>query len=223
MKIFIIEDDFTLAEEICRLCIKWNFEAEYLEDFSAIEKAFEMRKPDLLLMDINIPSYDGFYWCRRIREVSRVPILFLSSRDQNSDKMLAMLSGGDDYVEKPFDSELLLVKIRSLLRRAYEYTQNDREYIGRDLIYDRGQGVLIYKDRVIELTKSESRIMSMLAEGRGRVVEREVLMQQLWNTDEYVTDASLTVLVSRLKSKIAKAADGLECIRTKKGKGYYLE
>lgn len=223
MKILVIEDDFTLAGEICRLCGKWGFEAEYLEDFTAVDREWEKRRPDLVLMDINIPSYDGFYWCRKIRELSKIPVLFLSSRDQNSDKVLAMLSGGDDYVEKPFDSELLLVKILSLLRRAYEYTQSEREYVGKDLIYDRGQGVLIYKEKIIEMTKSENRILGVLADRKGRVVERETLMQQLWNTDEYVTDASLTVLVSRLRSKIAEAADGMECIRTKKGKGYYLE
>lgn len=223
MKILVIEDDFVLAGEVCKLCEKWGFEAEYLEEFSAVDRECEMRKPDLVLMDINIPSYDGFYWCRKIRELSKLPILFLSSRDQNSDKVLAMLSGGDDYVEKPFDSELLLVKIRSLLRRAYEYAQSEREYVGEGLIYDRGQGILIYEGRTMELTKSENRIMGLLADHRGQVVERETLMQQLWNTDEYVTDSSLTVLISRFRAKIADITGGMECIHTRKGKGYYLE
>lgn len=212
-----------LAKEICHLLEKWNFEAEYLEEFNFIDEEWQKRQPDMILMDINLPSFDGFYWSRKIRELSRIPILFLSSRDQNSDKVLAMLSGGDDYVEKPFDSELLLVKIRQLFRRAYEYTQNEREYISDDLIYDRNKGVLLYKGISIELTKSENRIFSLLADKRGQVVERETLMQHLWSTDEYVTDASLTVLVSRLRTKIADAADGLTCIHTKKGQGYWLE
>lgn len=223
MKILVIEDDFILAGEICRLCEKWGFEAEYLEVFTDVDRECEKKKPDLILMDINIPAYDGFYWCRRIRQLSKAPVLFLSSRDQNSDKVLAMLSGGDDYVEKPFEPELLLIKIRALLRRAYEYTQNEREHIGEELVYDRGQGVLICKGQVIEMTRSENRIMSLLADRRGQVVERETLMQQLWNTDEYVTDSSLTVLVSRLRAKISDRTGGVECIRTRKGKGYYLE
>lgn len=223
MKILIVEDDFILAGEICRLCEKWGFEAVYLEEFQEVDKQCEKSGCDLVLMDINLPYYDGFYWCSKIRSFSRVPILFLSSRDQNADKVMAMVSGGDDYVEKPFDTELLLVKIRALLRRAYEYTQADREYLGEHLVYDRNQGVLLYKGRTIEMTKSENRILGILAENKGRVVEREELMQHLWSTDEYVTDASLTVLVSRLRAKIAECADGVSCIHTRKGKGYYLE
>ena len=132
MKILLVEDDLTLAEEIVRLCRKWGFEAEYLEEFEAVDREWKKRQGDLILMDINLPFYDGFYWAREIRKISRVPILFLSSRDQNSDKVMAMVSGGDDYVEKPFDGELLLVKIRALLRRAYEYTVSDREYLAEE-------------------------------------------------------------------------------------------
>ncbi|MDO5345766.1 MAG: response regulator transcription factor [Lachnospiraceae bacterium] len=224
MKILIVEDDLVLAREICRLCEKWMFQAEYLETFDEVDGEWQRRRPDLILMDINLPSYDGFYWCGRIRRLSQVPVLFLSSRDQNGDKVMAMVSGGDDYIEKPFDPELLLVKIRSMLRRAYEYTQTERESIGEDLVYDRNQGRLLYREQtVIEMTKSENRIFGMLADHRGQVVERETLMQQLWNTDEYVTDASLTVLVSRLRAKIHNETGGLDCIHTKKGKGYFLE
>lgn len=202
MKILVVEDDLMLAGEICRLCEKWGFEAEYLEEFDAVEKEWGRRAADLILMDINLPCYDGFYWCTQIRKLSKVPILFLSSRDQNADKVMAMVSGGDDYVEKPFDSELLLVKIRSLLRRTYEYALNDREYVSKELIYDRGQGALIYRGEVISMTKSENKVLALLADHRGQVVERESLMQHLWRTDEYVTDASLTMLVSRLRNKI---------------------
>ncbi|HJC62735.1 MAG TPA: response regulator transcription factor [Candidatus Blautia merdavium] len=223
MKLLIVEDDLVLAQEICHLCGKWGFEAEYLEEFEAVDREWERRQADLVLMDVNLPSCDGFHWCRKIRELSNIPVLFLSSRDQNSDKVMAMVSGGDDYVEKPFDPELLLVKIRALLRRAYEYTQNEREYIGNDLIYDRSQGILFYQGTPIEMTKSENKIMGLLADRKGQVVDRESLMQHLWSTDEFVTDASLTVLVSRLRAKISAAAEGMEVIRTKKGKGYYVE
>ena len=223
MKILVVEDDMVLAEEICRLLKKWGFQGEFLEDFSAVDKEWAKRRAQMILMDINLPYYDGFYWCSRIRELSSVPVLFLSSRDQNGDKVMAMMSGGDDYVEKPFDPELLLVKIRSLLRRTYEYTQNECEYVGENLIYDRNQGVLFYQGHRIEMTKSENRILGLLADYKGKVVGREELMRQLWSTDEYVTDASLTVLVSRLRTKIFEETNGIECIRTRKGKGYYLE
>lgn len=223
MKILLVEDDLTLAEEIVRLCRKWGYDAEYLEEFQAVDREFRKRQADLILMDINLPFYDGFYWAKEIRKLSRVPILFLSSRDQNSDKVMAMVSGGDDYVEKPFDGELLLVKIRSLLRRAYEYTAIDREYLAEGLLYDRGQGNLAYQGQTAELTRSENKILGLLADNRGKIVEREQLMEYLWSTDEYVTDASLTVLVSRLRAKIADFAPGISCIHTKKGKGYYLE
>ena len=125
-------------------------------------------------------------------------------------------------MEKPFDSELLLVKIRSMLRRAYEYQKNDREYLADGAYYDSAEGIFTYGDRTAELTKSEDKIMNALLEHRGKVVEREKLMQQLWNTDEFVTDASLTVLVSRLRSKLRDISGGKEIIGTKKGRGYYI-
>lgn len=222
MKLLIVEDDLTLAGEICRLCERWGFAAEYLEEFDAVDREYGRRKPDLILMDINLPYYDGFHWCAEIRKLSKVPVLFLSSRDQNADKVMAMVSGGDDYVEKPFDFELLLVKIRQLLRRTYEYAANDREYVSGELVYDKNQGALLWRDEVIEMTKSENKVLTLLADHKGEVVERESLMRQLWSTDEYVTDASLTMLVSRLRSKIISRT-GITCIHTKKGKGYWLE
>ena len=221
MKILIVEDDLMLAKELVRLLKKWDFTAEYTEDFQAIPELYKRTQPDLILMDINLPYYDGFYWCGKIREFSTVPILFLSSRDQNADKVMAMASGGDDYVEKPFDPELLLIKIRSLLRRTYEYRSNEREYLGENMYYENGS--FVCKDQVAELTKSESKIMGALLERKGNIVSREKLMMILWNTDEFVTDASLTVLVSRLRSKLNEVSGGLEIIRTKKGMGYYIE
>lgn len=225
MKILIIEDDLVLAGELVLLCQKWGFEAEYIREFKNITSEFEKSRPDLVLMDINLPYYDGFYWCGQIRERSDIPILFLSSRDQNADKVMGMVSGGDDYVEKPFDTELLLVKIRSMLRRAYEYKtggSNLRQYITDRMYYEKG--VVVCQERQAELTKSESKIMEALLEQKGQVVSREKLMMILWKTDEFVTDASLTVLVSRLRAKLRELCrdSGSEVIETKKGMGYYI-
>lgn len=222
MKIMIVEDDLSLAREICLLCRKWDFDTEYIRTFEHVEEEFMRIKPDFLLLDINLPYQDGFYWCEKIRTISNVPVLFLSSREMNADKIMAMASGGDDYMEKPFDSELLLVKIRSMMRRAYEYQKNDREYLACGGYYDSGEGVFTYEKQSVELTRSENKIMCALMECRGKVVEREKLMQHLWNTDEFVTDASLTVLVSRLRSKLRDISGGKEIIGTKKGRGYYI-
>lgn len=221
MRILIVEDDLTLANELILLCRRWGFEAFCVKDFQQIKEEFASCQPDFVLMDINLPYFDGFYWCEQIRGISNVPVLFLSSRDQNADKVMAMAVGGDDYVEKPFDPELLLLKIRAMIRRAYEYTANDREYLNDRMYYE--NGVFVCNGKSVELTRSESKIVSLLLSKRGSIVSREKLMQQLWNTDEFVTDASLTVLVSRLRAKLDEITDGQEVIVTKKGMGYYIE
>lgn len=222
MKILIVEDDLILAEELRLLCKRWGFEAEYLQDFSAVDVEAAKRKPELILLDITLPSFDGFYWCERIRRNSNVPVLFLSSREQAADKRMAMMAGGDDYVEKPFDSEFLALKMRAMLRRAYEYTKNDREYLEENIYYDRGRQALIVGETEIEFTRSEGRIFHVLLSCKGMVVSRERLMESLWNTDEFVTDASLSVIISRLRGKIRQCTNGKELIHTRKGQGYYI-
>lgn len=191
--------------------------AVYAKQFDDITNEYISRQPDLILMDINLPSFDGFYWCEKIRQISNVPLLYLSSRDQNADKVMGHGAGGDDYVEKPFDPELLLLKIRAMLRRAYEYTTNERTYLNGGMCYESGQ--FVCNGMTVDLTKSESKIMAALLSKKGSVVSREKLMQQLWNTDEFVTDASLSVLVSRLRAKLNEVTGGSEIIVTKKGMG----
>ena len=217
MKIMIVEDDLILARELQLLCVKWNFQAKYLEDFKHVDQVYCTYQPDLILLDINLPFYDGFYWCQKIRENSTVPILFISSREQNADKILALSAGGDDYIEKPFDLELLLVKIKAILRRTYE------EYLDEDTSYDIVRGRFVYQNKVLELTKSEGKIMSTLLGQRGNWVTREQLMMTLWNTDEFVTDATLSVHISRLRNKLKELTNGKDIIKTKKGVGYYID
>ena len=209
MKIMIVEDDLILARELQLLCVKWNFQAKYLEDFKHVDQVYCTYQPDL-------PFYDGFYWCQKIRENSTVPILFISSREQNADKILALSAGGDDYIEKPFDLELLLVKIKAILRRTYEYKHLEKEYLDEDTSYDIVRGRFVYQNKVLELTKSEGKIMSTL-------LTREQLMMTLWNTDEFVTDATLSVHISRLRNKLKELTNGKDIIKTKKGVGYYID
>ena len=223
MKIMIVEDDLLLARELELLCTKWNFEAKYLEDFKHVDQIYFQYQPDLILLDINLPFYDGFYWCQKIRANSTVPILFISSREQNTDKIMALSAGGDDYIEKPFDLELLLVKIKAMLRRTYEYKHLEKEYLDKDTSYDLVSGRFTYQNQVIELTKSEAKIMSSLLQHRGNWVTREQLMMTLWNTDEFVTDATLSVHISRLRNKLKDLTKGKDIIKTKKGVGYYID
>lgn len=226
MKIMLVEDDQTLAGEIESFLLKWGYEVVAAQEFDEITKMFEQEKPQLVLMDINLPKYDGFYWCNQIRRISHVPIIFISSRDEDGDKLMGIAQGGDDYVEKPFRLELLKGKIQAILRRSYEYAAG-RELFGKMIFLQEGltldsvSGLLFRQGEEIELTKTERRVLVKLAESKPQVVTREELMMDLWDTDEYLSDGTLTTLVCRLRSKL-KAACGDEIIRTKKGQGYFV-
>lgn len=221
MRILIAEDDEILAEEIRQFLTKWGYEAVVLAQFEELAKEALSKQPHLILLDINLPFYDGFYWCSKIREQSQVPVIFISSRSDDMDKIMAVAQGGDDYVEKPFCLELLKAKIQAMLRRTYQYQMRAQEYLKKDLYYDYGQCVLVYKNSTLELTRSEQRILLKLMEKRQEVVTRQELMMELWSTDEFVSDGTLTTMVSRLRSKL-KGFCGEELIMTKKGQGYLL-
>lgn len=221
ISIMIVEDEDAPAGEICSFLGKWGYEAWKAKNFQDILREFMAGRPQLVLMDINLPSYDGFYWCRQIREHSKAPILYISSRGEDYDKIMAIAQGGDDYLEKPFHLELLKAKIEAILRRTYEYQVKERIYLNEELSFDPESELLYCREQELELTKSERRILSKLVEKRTEVVSREELMMALWNTDEYVSDGALTTIISRFKSKL-KGACGEEIIVTKKGQGYWI-
>lgn len=222
MRILIVEDDEALSVEIADFLRRWGHGAYRATDFAHILSYMEKLHPHLVLLDINLPYYDGFYWCQKIREISEVPILFISSRDSDSDQIMAVAHGGDDYVEKPFRLELLKAKIDAALRRAYRYKMRDRVYLSPDLCFVYDRGALIYREKEVELTRSEKKILIRLMEERPGVVSREELMNTLWNTDEFVSEGTLTTLVSRLRGKI-HAACHTDLIGTRKGEGYFVE
>ena len=222
MKILIIEDDETLAGEMASFLVRWGYETHTIRRFDSILEEFREIRPQLVLMDINLPFYDGFYWCARIRQVSRVPILYISSRSDDRDKIMAMAQGGDDYVEKPFHLDLLKAKIQAILRRTYEYKVKEQIFLGDNLYIDGEQQALFMGEKEIFLTKSERKILMKLAEKRPDVVTREELMMALWETDEYVSDGTLTTLISRLRDRL-RTQCGREMIATKKGQGYFLQ
>ncbi len=222
MKLMIVEDDETLAGEIASFLARWGYDTVTAERFDRITEEFALCRPQLVLMDINLPCYDGFYWCRQIRQVSGVPVLYISSRDDDRDKIMAMAQGGDDYLEKPFGLELLKAKVEAILRRTYEYKVRDQIFLGEGLYFDWEQQALYQRGEEIELTRAERRVFGKLADRRPMVVTREELMMDLWDTDEYVSDGTLTTLICRLRNRL-KAACGRDLIGTKKGQGYYLQ
>lgn len=221
-KILIVEDDETLANEIRTFLLRWGYCARICTDFRRITDIFLEQNPHLVLMDINLPYYDGFYWCRMIREVSAVPVIYISSRSDDRDKIMAIAQGGDDYVEKPFHLELLKAKMEAILRRTYQYRIKDEQHLSSDLLFDEATSSLTFHNTMMELTRSEKRMVSVLLEHRPDIVSREELMMALWNTDEYVSDGTLTTMISRLRSKI-RTFCGQDIILTKKGQGYFIK
>lgn len=219
--ILLVEDDEILASEMKGFLEKWGYRTIAASRFEDIVSEFSSVLPQLILMDINLPYYDGFYWCSRIRRFSDVPVLFISSRSDDKDKIMAIAQGGDDYVEKPFHLDLLKAKIEAILRRTYQYKVKERLYLNENLYFEQGAAALIFQESELDLTKSEKKIMAKLLEERPHVVTREEMMMELWSTDEFVSDGTLTTLICRLRNKL-KASCGEEIISTKKGQGYFI-
>lgn len=201
---------------------QWNYEIVSISDFKNILSEFTAFQPHLVLMDINLPYYDGFYWCAKIRQLSSVPIIFISSRDTDSDKIRAIAQGGDDYLEKPFSMDLLIAKVQAVLRRTYSYsdhTLNILQY--QDLILDLERLQVHCSNRSIEVTPTESRILALLIRNQDKVVSRIRFMRVLWDDERFVDDNTLTVNVNRLRRKLESI--GLkDYIKTIKGEGYSL-
>jgi len=218
----IVEDDEILAEAIKTFLEKWGYKAVIAKNYHDIIADYHIYHPHLILMDINLPLYDGFHWCSKIRNISNVPLIYISSRNDDRDKIMGIAQGGDDYVEKPFHLDLLKAKIEAILRRTYQYKVKSKVVLKDNLYFDIESASLIYNNQDISFTKSERKIMKMLMENRTHIVSREELMEEIWNTDEYISDGTLTTLISRLRSKL-KDECGENIIKTKKGQGYYIQ
>ena len=221
-KLLLVEDELDVAKELALSLRKWGFEVDLIDEFDNILKEFIEKKPNLVLMDVNLPFFDGFYWCGKIREVSKVPLIFLSSRDSNMDIIMGMNNGGDDYITKPFAVEVLISKINALLRRSYDYTSSDSLMYYGDMVLDVERCLLRYKDDEIDLTKNEMKILSFLIKNKGKVISRDKIMMSLWNDDEFVSDNTLTVNITRLRGKLKGLGLG-DIIKTKKGLGYFVQ
>lgn len=219
-KIFLVEDDKVIAEEIKRHLEFWNYEIKIAEDFQNIFDEFKNFHPDLVLMDVTLPFYNGYHWCKIIRKNSKVPILFISAADENLNLIMAMDLGADDYLTKPFELDLLQIKIRALLRRAYEYIET-RNILYKDISLDCDKMIISRENKEIELTKNEFKILEILLEKPGKVVNRDEIIDKIWKSDSYIDDNTLTVNVMRLRKKL-EDINIFELIKTKKGVGYYV-
>lgn len=220
MKIFIVEDDEAIFQSLKEGLEKWGMQVAGPAEFQDVFSNFIEEQPHLVIMDIQLPVYDGFYWCREIRAVSKVPIIFLSSRDHPMDMVMAMQMGADDYVQKPFHSDVLMAKIQATLRRVYSYGEEAADVIEwNGAVIDMKRGQIRLGKREAELTKNEFFILTVLVEARDKIVSREELIRRLWDDERFVNDNTLTVNVTRLRQKLADLGLG-NAILTKKGLGY---
>ncbi len=221
-KIFLVEDDEAIAAAIVRHITSWGWEARRAGDLTRVLEEFAAFAPHLVLLDIGLPYRNGYHWCAELRRLSRVPVIFLSSASDNMNIVMAMNMGGDDFIAKPFDLEVLAAKIQALLRRAYEFGAAPPLLEHRGAVLDTGDNSLTYQGQKLELTRNEYRILQVLLEQKGRTVSRDTLMRKLWETDSFVDENTLTVNVTRLRRKL----EGLgldDFIHTRKGLGYLLE
>ena len=221
-RIMIVEDDQVIARAIKKHLESWDFEVYCAEDFQKILSEFAEFQPELILLDISLPFYNGFYWCTEIRKLSKVPIIFLSSTTDNMSIIMAMNMGGDDFIERPFDLHVLTAKIQALFRRAYSFQGKVDMIEHKGVILNLGDAALYYQGDKVELTKNEFRILQTLMEQANKAVSRSDIMTKLWESDSYIDDNTLTVNVTRLRRKLEDA--GLtDIIKTKKGIGYMVE
>ncbi len=221
-RIFIVEDDAVIAGAMKKRIEAWGLDARVAEDFRAVDREFEGYAPHLVLLDITLPFFDGYHWCREIRRASKVPVVFVSSALENMNIIMAINMGGDDYIVKPFDLDVLMAKIQAILRRTYDFGDSSLTITHRGAVLDTADASLTYAGEKIELTKNEYRILLALMEARGKIVSREQLMERLWDTDSFIDENTLTVNVARLRKKL-DAVGLMGFIGTKKGMGYLIE
>lgn len=220
-KILILEDDASLATAIKEQVDALGYEAFLISDFHNVIKSFLDFQPHLVLLDIMLPFYNGYHWCSEIRKISNVPIIFISSASDNLNIVTAMQMGGDDFIPKPIDLDVMTAKIGALLRRTYDMANQIPILEHKGAILNLNDGSLSYGDEIVELTKNEFKILQTLMENKGKIVSRETLMTKLWQMDMYVEENTLTVNVNRLRKKLQNV--GLpDFIATKVGSGYMI-
>jgi len=221
MKILIVEDDKNIERILKNELEKWGYSVDTVEKLDQVTEAFTESDPQLVLLDIVLPYFNGYYWCQEIRKISKVPIIFISSKSENMDIVMAMQFGGDDYITKPLNMDVTVAKIQAMLRRAYKFV-NDIDYIsyGPVNLYIT-DAKISYENQEVGLTKTELLIAQSLFKGQGGVVSRESLIDRCWQNDSFIDDNTLAVNINRLRKKLSSIGLG-EMVCTKKGIGYFL-
>ncbi|MCK3941775.1 response regulator transcription factor [Streptococcus suis] len=220
-RILLVEDDRIISQLVAKNLTNWGYQVQEVKDFQTVLDQISDFQPHLILLDIGLPFFNGYYWCQEIRKTSRVPIMFLSSHDQPMDIVMAINMGADDYVTKPFEMTVLLAKIQGLLRRTYDFVGEQSLLWFEEISLDLKTMQVSYGQVVEELTRNEFQILRVLFEHGKEVVSREELMRELWNSDIFVDDNTLSVNIARLRKKLAEL-DLPDVIVTKKGVGYGL-
>ena len=221
-RIFIVEDDPVIADQILRHIRSWGLEGACAQDFQQVMDQFRRFEPHLVLMDISLPFFNGYHWCQEIRRESKVPVVFLSSMSDNMNIVMAMNMGGDDFIAKPFDLNVLTAKLQAVLRRSYDFAAPLPGLECRGARLSPTDSILDFNGQQLELTRNEYRILHTLMERVGQVVSREKLMERLWETDSFVDENTLTVNIARLRKKLESI--GLsDFITTRKGMGYVVK
>ncbi len=221
-KIFLVEDDEVISNSIQKHLENWGFEVAAVRDFRNIINEFQQVNPHIVLLDIMLPFYDGYYWCKEVRKISNVPIVFISSASDNMNIVMAVNMGGDDFIAKPFDFSVLLAKIQAVLRRTYDMSGGIAVVEHKGITLNLNDFTISYQDKILELTKNEFRILETLLANKGKIVSRDTLMTKLWQDDNYVEENTLTVNVTRLRKKLDDIG-ATDFIKTKVGCGYIVE
>ena len=220
-KILIVEDDSVISKQLGKQLKEWGFDTSCVKDFQKVLEEFHTFSPALVLLDIKLPFFNGYHWCEKVRELSHVPVIFLSSASDNMNIIMAMNMGGDDFIAKPFDMNVLVAKINALLRRTYDMAEQQKVLEYQGLVLDLTASAVSYQDQKADLTKNEFRILQVLMENQGKVMSRDALMQKLWDTNEFIDDNTLTVNMTRLRKTLESL--GLhDFIITRKGAGYQI-
>lgn len=221
-KILLVEDDEAISNSIKNHLENWGFEVVAVRDFRNIIYEFNKVNPHIVLLDIMLPFYDGYYWCKEVRKISNVPIVFISSASDNMNIVMAVNMGGDDFLAKPFDFSVLLAKVQAVLRRTYDMSGGIAVIEHKGITLNLNDFTLSYQDKILELTKNEFRILKTLLANKGKIVSRDTLMTKLWQDDNYVEENTLTVNVMRLRKKLEDIG-ATDFIKTKVGCGYIVE
>ncbi|AIY83062.1 MAG: response regulator transcription factor [Clostridium baratii] len=223
-KIYIIEDDVSIGHLLKDYINKYGFDVKVISDFENVMNEFDEFNPDIVLLDVNLPKYDGFYWCRKIRQKSKAPIIFISARDSGMDQVMALESGGDDYITKPFYYEVVMAKIKSHIRRAYgDYAHKINERIVEldELRFYPERSELEFNNKNLIITKKEGILLEHLIKRYPKVVSRDFLLEKIWDDIEFVEENTLNVNVSRIRKRLREL--GIEnSVETVRGLGYRL-